>query len=172
MGVDTASDVLRRKPITGITACCARAASGHAAAPPSSVMKSRRFGRIACNSPRRAGPHRPRISKWRRSVSRQRGQTFETPGGPKVAEGTSRRPLSAKQAKARQPQPGPTRWTCMTKSEQLRIRARECEALAEVVHDPELRWLYRDMAAQWRQMARQRDELGLYDRAVEDRDAA
>src|SRR5215470_20262933 len=29
-------------PITGI-ACCARAASGHAAAPPSSVMKSRRF---------------------------------------------------------------------------------------------------------------------------------
>jgi hypothetical protein len=33
------------KPATGITGCCARAASGHAnaAAPPSSVMKSRRF---------------------------------------------------------------------------------------------------------------------------------
>jgi hypothetical protein len=30
-------------PITGIAGCCARAASGHAAAPPSSVMKSRRF---------------------------------------------------------------------------------------------------------------------------------
>jgi hypothetical protein len=60
----------------------------------------------------------------------------------------------------------------MTKSEQLRIRARECEALAEGAHDPEVTWLYRDMAAQWRQMARQRDELGLYDRAVEDRDAA
>jgi uncharacterized protein YchJ len=31
-------------PITGIADCCARAASGHAAAaPPSSVMKARRF---------------------------------------------------------------------------------------------------------------------------------
>jgi hypothetical protein len=30
-------------PTTGIAACCARAASGHAAAPPSSVMKSRRL---------------------------------------------------------------------------------------------------------------------------------
>ena len=32
-----------RNPITGIAVCCARAASGHAAAPPSSVMKLRRF---------------------------------------------------------------------------------------------------------------------------------
>jgi hypothetical protein len=33
-----------RNPTTGIAGCCARAASGHAAAvPPSSVMKSRRF---------------------------------------------------------------------------------------------------------------------------------
>jgi hypothetical protein len=32
------------KPITSIAGCCARAASGYAAAaPPSSVMKSRRF---------------------------------------------------------------------------------------------------------------------------------
>ena len=39
-----------RNPITGIAGCCARAASGHAAAaPPSSVMNSRRFIR----SPRR-----------------------------------------------------------------------------------------------------------------------
>src|SRR5215831_11445598 len=30
-------------PTTGIAACCARAASGHAATPPSSVMKSRRL---------------------------------------------------------------------------------------------------------------------------------
>jgi hypothetical protein len=38
------SVVLLRKPITGIAGCCARAASGHAtAAPPRSVMKSRRF---------------------------------------------------------------------------------------------------------------------------------
>jgi Uncharacterised protein family (UPF0149) len=30
-------------PTTGIAACCAHAASGHAAAPPRSVMSSRRF---------------------------------------------------------------------------------------------------------------------------------
>src|SRR5262249_24338988 len=38
-----------RKPTTGIAACCARAARGHDAAPPSNVMNSRRFIR----SPRR-----------------------------------------------------------------------------------------------------------------------
>jgi hypothetical protein len=32
-----------RNPITGIAGCCAPAASGHAAAPPISVMNSRRF---------------------------------------------------------------------------------------------------------------------------------
>jgi hypothetical protein len=32
-----------RKPITGIASCCAVAATGHATAPPSSVMNSRRF---------------------------------------------------------------------------------------------------------------------------------
>jgi hypothetical protein len=31
------------KPTTGIAGCSARAASGHAAAPPTSVMNSRRF---------------------------------------------------------------------------------------------------------------------------------
>ena len=31
-----------RNPITGIAGCCARAANGHAAAPPISVMNSRR----------------------------------------------------------------------------------------------------------------------------------
>src|SRR5262245_10888859 len=35
-------DLLSRKPITGRVGCCARAASGHAAAPLSRVMKSRR----------------------------------------------------------------------------------------------------------------------------------
>ena len=45
-----AADVLRKNPITGIAGCCARAASGHvAAAPPSSVMSSRRC--IMRNSP-------------------------------------------------------------------------------------------------------------------------
>src|SRR5262249_38427963 len=39
-----ASDVAAfMNAITGIADCCARAASGHAAAPPSSVMKARRF---------------------------------------------------------------------------------------------------------------------------------
>jgi hypothetical protein len=39
----SAGDALPRKPITGIADCCARAAGGHAAAPPSSVMNSRRL---------------------------------------------------------------------------------------------------------------------------------
>jgi DNA replication protein DnaC len=36
-------------PITGIPGCCARAATGHAAAPPSNVMNSRRL-KIACQA--------------------------------------------------------------------------------------------------------------------------
>src|SRR5262245_15255736 len=36
-----AGDAALRNPTTGSTDCCARAASGHAAAPPSSVMNSR-----------------------------------------------------------------------------------------------------------------------------------
>jgi hypothetical protein len=36
-------DPLRRKPITGIAGCCARAANGHVAVPPSSEMRERRF---------------------------------------------------------------------------------------------------------------------------------
>jgi hypothetical protein len=38
----TIGDVLQN-PITGSAPCCARAASGHAAALPSSVMNARRF---------------------------------------------------------------------------------------------------------------------------------
>jgi hypothetical protein len=57
--------------------------------------------------------------------------------------------------------------TTQSKSED-RIRAHECEVKAGAARDPELRWLYRDMAAQWRQIARQLDELGLRDRAVDD----
>jgi CheY-like chemotaxis protein len=54
-GAESPGVVILTNPITGI-ACCARAASGHAAAaPPSSVMNSRRF----IQSPRRreAGPN-------------------------------------------------------------------------------------------------------------------
>ena len=46
---DCPGALVLRKPITGIAGCCARAASGHAAAPPRSVMNSRRLIR----SPRR-----------------------------------------------------------------------------------------------------------------------
>jgi hypothetical protein len=41
--VDTARDVLRRNPITGIVGCCASAASGHTAAPLTNVINSRRL---------------------------------------------------------------------------------------------------------------------------------
>src|SRR5262249_39310648 len=43
------SSAAKRNPTTGIVPCCAPAASGHAAATPTSVMNSRRFTR----SPRR-----------------------------------------------------------------------------------------------------------------------
>src|SRR5215831_5337440 len=43
MGRYPSSDVLLRNPTTGSAGCCARAASGHAAAPPTSVMNSRRL---------------------------------------------------------------------------------------------------------------------------------
>src|SRR5262245_28625824 len=60
----------------------------------------------------------------------------------------------------RQPGPGPARWTRMVDpAEQLRACAEECEAKAETALDPEVRLLYRDMAAQWRQMARQFEEF-------------
>jgi hypothetical protein len=39
-------DVLFKYPITGIPACCARATSGHPAAPPRRVIKSRRLMRL------------------------------------------------------------------------------------------------------------------------------
>jgi hypothetical protein len=49
------SDASRRNPITGMAGCCARAASGQAAAaPPRSVMNSRRF--ICCSSLKRTLP--------------------------------------------------------------------------------------------------------------------
>src|SRR5262249_16014402 len=38
-------------PMVGFPGCCARAATGHAAAPPSSVMNSRRFNGANCIRP-------------------------------------------------------------------------------------------------------------------------
>jgi hypothetical protein len=53
---------------TGTRPCCARAASGHvAAAPPSSVMNSRRFNRSNCIRSRQPGPNNS-ISNWRGAV--------------------------------------------------------------------------------------------------------
>src|SRR5262245_36523571 len=40
---ESSSDRLPRNPTTGIVGCCARATHGHAVAPPSSVMNSRRL---------------------------------------------------------------------------------------------------------------------------------
>src|SRR5262245_7278962 len=52
-----------KNPIVGSFACCARAASGHAVAPPSRVMNSRRFIQL----PRRRGraERYPQIFGWR-----------------------------------------------------------------------------------------------------------
>ena len=47
----SANDVLRRNPITGIAGCCERAAVGDAAAaPPTSVMNSRRRMCLLCEA--------------------------------------------------------------------------------------------------------------------------
>src|SRR5262249_28545534 len=59
-----------RKPITGIADCCARAASGHAAAQPRSVMNARRFIRSARRRGRQRESERPprHISSHRRNI--------------------------------------------------------------------------------------------------------
>ena len=44
MCVVAPGEPLWRNPITGTAGCCPRAANGHAAAQPSSVMNWRRFG--------------------------------------------------------------------------------------------------------------------------------
>src|SRR5262245_34846772 len=54
--VRSAGDKALRNPITGIAACCACAASGHAAAPPTSVMNSRRL--IVAPRGQNHAPHR------------------------------------------------------------------------------------------------------------------
>src|SRR5262244_1370819 len=54
--VIASGDLGSRSPITGIAACCARAASGHAAVPPTSVMNSRRL--IVAPRDQNHAPHR------------------------------------------------------------------------------------------------------------------
>src|SRR5262245_30114681 len=57
-----ASAELLRNPITAAGRCCARAASGHAAAPPSNVMNERR---LLTRSPRRRGRARLAAARCR-----------------------------------------------------------------------------------------------------------
>src|SRR5262249_26983025 len=59
----------------------------------------------------------------------------------------------------RQPRPGSARWIRMMNPEQLSAHAEECEAKAETAHDPKVRMRYRDLAAQWRKLARQHEEI-------------
>src|SRR5215471_1295175 len=54
--VIASGDLGSRSPITGIAACCARAASGHGAAAPTSVMNSRRL--IVAPRGQNHAPHR------------------------------------------------------------------------------------------------------------------
>ena len=49
----------------------------------------------------------------------------------------------------------------MVNPEQLRAQAEECEARAETAHDPDVRRWYRNMAAQWRKLAQQHEEIAL-----------
>jgi len=49
----------------------------------------------------------------------------------------------------------------MVNPEQFRARAEECEAKAETAHDPDVRRWYRNVAAQWRKLARQHAELNV-----------
>jgi hypothetical protein len=55
---ENGGDLRSRNPITGIAGCCARAASGQAAAPPMSLMNSRR---LLIRSPRRRGRARSAV---------------------------------------------------------------------------------------------------------------
>src|SRR5262249_33149002 len=69
--VASASEVLRRKPITGIAGCCARAARGHAAAaPPRSVMNARRLMEVLASGLAAARYHT--VASERRCASQQK----------------------------------------------------------------------------------------------------
>ena len=65
---------------------CACAANGHDAAPPSSVMKSRRFNRSNCIRPCPRADQECRISDWRGSVSGY-CNVLQPISGPKVCFG-------------------------------------------------------------------------------------
>jgi hypothetical protein len=86
-GISAGSPVQIRYPMTGSFVCCAPAASGHAAPPPSSAMNSRRFIR----SPRRRGRvaylHYRRMwySRW---SERRRGKIMGVSFAAKLRRGS------------------------------------------------------------------------------------
>jgi len=63
---------------------------------------------------------------------------------------------------------GPARCIRMVNPKQFRAQAEECEAKAETAHDPDVRRWYRNIAAQWRKLAQQHEELGIRVRWVLD----
>src|SRR5262249_47253389 len=66
LGPPIRQDRLLRNPMTSIVRCCARAASGHVAAPPSSVMKWRRLVSSMGSSPEPAVPAYRRLRMLRK----------------------------------------------------------------------------------------------------------
>jgi hypothetical protein len=67
-------DPLLRKPITGMVGCCARAASGHAAAPPTAASNSRRPMVTVMR------PSRARVRKCNDTTPRARCPNCVAPG--------------------------------------------------------------------------------------------
>src|SRR5262249_34060596 len=79
-GAEAAADVLRRNPINGIAGCCARAASGHAAAAaPSNDMNARRFS-TRCLIVRYQSPE-PGFGEKYWSLSALPSHSFQSGGG-------------------------------------------------------------------------------------------
>jgi len=57
----------------------------------------------------------------------------------------------------------------MVNPEQLRAQAEDCEAKAKTAHDPDVSRWYRNMAAHWRRLAQQHEELDVDVQLVRDR---
>jgi hypothetical protein len=49
----------------------------------------------------------------------------------------------------------------MVNPKQFRAQADECEAKAETARDPDVRRWYRNIAAQWRKLAQQHEEIAV-----------
>ena len=101
------SDIRPRNPITGIAGCCARAASGHAAAPPSAASNSRR-PMVTVMRPSRARCVKGTIPRHERAVFtfKEAGCWLRPPrrsASTTPAASFSRTPPSRPRASARSP---------------------------------------------------------------------